>query len=109
MKLKEKTYQVAALYLVLSLVLMSVAACKTPAGRSSGQVVDDATITTKVKAKIADENIMRGIAVSVETFEGNVTLTGAVETSQQKKRAEEVAKSVDGVRAVNNLLMIRPS
>jgi hyperosmotically inducible protein len=109
MKLKEKAYQGAALYLVLALVLMSVAACKTPAGRTSGQVVDDATITTKVKAKIADENVMRGIAVSVETFEGNVTLTGAVETPQQKERAEEIAKSVDGVRAVNNLLMIRSS
>lgn len=109
MILNEKTYTSTAVYLVLALVLMTVAACRTPAGRTSGQVVDDATITTKVKAKIANEDVMRGLAVGVDTFEGNVTLTGAVKSPEQKQRAEEIAKSVYGVRAVNNLLMIRSS
>lgn len=44
----------------------------------------------------------------METFEGNVTLTGAVDTTQQKEdRAGKIAKSVDGVRKVNNLLLLK--
>lgn len=50
---------------------------------------------------------MKGLAISVETFEGNVTLAGAVDTTQQKDRAGEIAKSVDGVRKVNNLLLLK--
>lgn len=48
--------------------------CQTPAGRSAGEVVDDATITTKVKAGLFDESVLRGLAISVETFKGEVTL-----------------------------------
>ncbi len=107
MKLNEKFHRVLALNLILLMVLLSVSACKTPAGRTSGQVVDDATITTKVKAKIAEDGIMRGIAISVETFEGNVTLTGAVDTNAQRDRAEKLAKNTEGVRKVNNLIMLK--
>ena len=82
-------------------------ACRTPAGRTTGQVVDDATITTKVKAKLFDESILRGFAISVATFEGNVTLTGAVDTEAQKEKAGEIASSVYDVKKVNNLLKIK--
>lgn len=107
MHLKEKTYRVVAVYLALAMVLFAVSACRTPAGRTSGEVVDDAAITTKVKAKLYEDNILRGIAVSVETFDREVTLTGAVDTNEQKTRAEDIAKSVDGVKKVNNLLKIK--
>ncbi len=50
---------------------------------------------------------MKGLTISVETSDGNVTLTGAVDTPEQKARAEEIAKSVYGVRAVNNLLLLK--
>jgi hyperosmotically inducible protein len=107
MKHHENAYRLIALNLVLVMVLMSLGACATPAGRSSGQVVDDATITTKVKAKIAEENVLRGIAIGVKTFEGDVTLTGAVDTDKQKDRAEELAKNTEGVKNVNNLIKLK--
>jgi hyperosmotically inducible protein len=88
-------------------VLFSFSACQTPAGRSAGQVVDDATITTKVKAKLFDESILRGFAISVETFEGTVTLTGAVDTEEQREKAGQIAASTEGVEKVNNLLKIK--
>jgi hyperosmotically inducible protein len=99
--------------IILSLVLMSVLvmptflACQTPAGRTAGEVIDDATITTKVKAKLYDESVLSGFAISVITFEGEVTLTGAVDTAAQKERAGETARSVSGVRSVQNLLKIK--
>ena len=60
-----------------------------------------------MKSKLFDHNIMRGASISVDTFEGNVTLTGAVENEKQRERATAIVKSVYGVRKVNNLLMIK--
>lgn len=82
-------------------------ACQTPAGRTPGAVVDDATITTKVKAKLFEDEKLSGFAISVDTFKGEVTLTGAVKTPEEKERATEIARSVEGVKAVNNILHLR--
>jgi len=60
-----------------------------------------------VKAKLFDDNILRGASISVERFEGNVTLTGAVENENQRERATAIVEGVYGVRKVNNLLMIK--
>jgi len=64
-------------------------------------------VTTQVKAKLFDDNIMRGASIGVDTFEGNVTLTGAVENETQGERATAIVKSVYAVRQVNHLLMIK--
>jgi osmotically-inducible protein OsmY len=60
-----------------------------------------------VKAKLFDDNIMGGASISVDTFEGNLTLTGAVENAKQRESATAIVKSVYGVCKVNNLLMIK--
>ena len=101
------TGRIIALASILFVIMCFLAACETPAGRSAGEVVDDATITTKVKAKIFDDETLNGFAISVETFEGGVTLTGAVDTPAQKQRVTDIARSVKGVRKVNNLLKIK--
>lgn len=98
------------LFVLMSLILVSgLAACQTPAGRSAGQVVDDSTITTKVKAKLFEDDHLSGFAISVETFEGEVTLTGAVNSVDDKELAARIARSVHGVTGVNNLLKIKPA
>jgi len=81
--------------------------CHTPAGRSPGEVVDDVTITTQIKASLLADQTLSGIAISVTTFEGGVTLTGAVKNSAQIKRASDIAYSVKGVKRVDNLLKIK--
>ena len=88
-------------------MLFVLAACQTPAGRSAGEVVDDGTITTEIKALLLNDDITRGLAVSVQTFQGVVTLTGAVDTEGQRTRATDVAYSVTGVKKVNNLVEIK--
>jgi hyperosmotically inducible periplasmic protein len=98
---------VVGLVLMSVFVISSLLACQTPAGRTAGEVIDDATITTKVKAMLFDESVLRGFAISVKTFEGEVTLTGAVDTAAQKDRAGETARSVSGVRSVQNLLKVK--
>lgn len=94
-------------WILVVLIAGGLLACQTPAGRSPGDVIDDATITTKVKAKLFDDSLFRGIAISVETFDGEVTLTGAVDTPEQKRRAVEIARSVTGVKGVNDLLQLK--
>jgi hyperosmotically inducible periplasmic protein len=94
--------------LIMALCVMVVfAACQTPAGRSAGEVVDDGTITTEVKAKLLNDSVTKGLAVSVQTFEGAVTLIGAVDTEAQRARAAELAQSVKGVKKVNNLVTLK--
>jgi osmotically-inducible protein OsmY len=60
-----------------------------------------------VNAKLFDDNIMRGASISVDTFEGNVTLTGAVKNEKQIEHATAIVKSVYGVRKARNLTMIK--
>ncbi|HAR95048.1 MAG TPA: transporter [Deltaproteobacteria bacterium] len=88
-------------------LVVGLSACRTPAGRSAGQVVDDATITSEVKAKLLADSVTKGIAVSVETFEGQVTLTGAVDNEDEREKAGQIAKGVRGVRKVHNLLNLK--
>jgi len=60
-----------------------------------------------MKAKLFDDIIIRGASISVDTLEGIVTLTGAVENEKQVEHATAIAKSVYGVRKVSNLLMLK--
>jgi hyperosmotically inducible protein len=87
--------------------LAGLMACQTPAGRSPGGVVDDATITTKVKTRLFQHEQLSGFAIGVDTFKGEVTLSGGVDTPEQKQLATEVAQSVRGVQNVNNVIMLK--
>ncbi|MBN2125675.1 MAG: BON domain-containing protein [Deltaproteobacteria bacterium] len=102
-----RTSRSLIMLILVSGLVLCLWSCQTPAGRTAGQVVDDATITTKVKAKIFNDSILKGFAISVETFEGEVTLTGAVGVESERKRAEDLARATTGVRKVNNLIRIK--
>jgi hyperosmotically inducible protein len=92
-----------ALALLLSLVGVQ-AAMTADKSEKVEQYVDDAAITTAVKAKLAADKVKTLARVSVDTIQGVVTLTGTVESADQKKHAEEVARGVKGVsKVVNNL------
>ena len=102
----RKYLKAVILLLTVSVCLMSTA-CQTPAGRSAGNVVDDSAVTTKVKAKLLADNILSIFTISVKTFKGEVTLRGAVRTSEQIQRATDIARSVTGVNRVNNLIRLK--
>ena len=72
-----------------------------------GQYVDDAAITTKVKAQLLDDPDVKSTQVSVETMKGVVQLSGFVQNRQIATRAEQVTRRVDGVRGVKNDLVVR--
>ena len=74
--------------------------------RSAGAVMDDTTITTKVKSAFAADPDVSAMRVSVKTVDGRVNLTGQVKNQTEKRKAEQVARDVSGVRSVNNELVV---
>jgi osmotically-inducible protein OsmY len=89
---------------------ITVGACAAVQGReSTGEYVDDATISTKVRAEIIrDPNLKMG-QVGVETMQGVVQLTGFVDNPAQKAEAAQLARSIKGVKEVKNNIVVRPS
>ncbi|HTO55815.1 MAG TPA: BON domain-containing protein [Myxococcota bacterium] len=69
----------------------------------------DAWITTKVKMSLLTTENVPSTAINVDTVDGKVTLHGIVSTDSEKTRAEQVARQIEGVRTVNNLLQVVPS
>ena|ERR1051325_10611109 len=75
--------------------------------RSTGQTVDDATITAKVKSQLLADPDVSALNVNVTTFKGQVQLSGYVENSTQRSKAEQIAKNTQGVKSVSNDLIVK--
>jgi len=77
---------------------------------TTGQYVDDATVTAKVKTAIAtDVGVKAASNVNVETYRGVVQLSGFADTDDQASRAANSAKKVNGVRSVKNDIRVKSS
>ena len=94
---------------VMMVLLGILAGCQAMTGRTAGENVDDATITTTVKARLAQDKLGTLTRVDVDTTSGVVSLNGVVKSPQERTRAEEVARGVGGVKKVINNLQIQKS
>src|SRR6267143_5714242 len=79
------------------------------AGRTIGAGVNDGWLWVKTRFDLAAADNLRDSTINVDIDNATVTLSGTVATAVQKAEAEKVAKSVDGVKAVKNLLKVSPS
>jgi hyperosmotically inducible protein len=92
-----------------ALTLLVTAGCAVGRGQQTvGAYVDDSAITTAVKARMVDNKNVDAAAISVETLNGTVMLSGFAKNADEKKVAGELAWKVDGVKAVKNEIAIRP-
>jgi osmotically-inducible protein OsmY len=107
-----------ALAFALSAALaLTLAACSsnqssgggtTSSGTSSvSQATKDATLTAKVKSALAADVGLSTVSINVDSSGNTVTLKGNVDSADKKKRAEEVARKVDGVATVRNELTVK--
>ena len=95
-------------YFVLVMLMVSFAACaSTRTQESAGEYVDDSVITTKVKSLLAADDFLKSFQISVETFKGTVQLSGFVNSQEAVDKAVEITRSVKGVQAVNNDLIVK--
>ena len=88
-------------------VLGLVGCAGTPTKESTGEYVDDASITTKVKSALLKDDAVKSFQVSVETFKGVVQLSGFVDNADQKAAAAKDAAGVPGVSDVKNNITVK--
>ncbi|HPL62542.1 MAG: BON domain-containing protein [Syntrophales bacterium] len=82
--------------------------CASMTGKSAGETIDDAVITSSVNGKIIADPMLKFLKIDVDTFNGNVTLSGSVANKEAEQRAIELARGTKGVKSVKSNLMIRP-
>jgi osmotically-inducible protein OsmY len=93
---------------VLVILLSSLLGCaSTSSQEGTGEYVDDAIITTKVKAEIFRDDSLKSSEINVETFKGVVQLSGFVSSREDIKRAVEIARRVKGVTSVKDDMRVK--
>jgi len=75
---------------------------------TAGSYVDDAAITTAIKAKFVEDKVVSASSISVETLNGTVQLSGFARNPEEKRQAEQIARNTRNVRAVRNDIVVRP-
>jgi len=89
-------------------LLVSVTGCAVFRDQEPiGAYIDDATLTTRVKAKFAESPAVSAAAISVETMKGTVQLSGFAKTADERRMAENLARNTSGVKSVRNDIIIR--
>jgi len=99
-----RTFKMLAVTLA---VLFFMTGCQALTGATLGENIDDGSITTSVKTKLASDRLVTLTRVGVETDNGTVYLTGEVETAEQRSHIGSLASQVKGVKRVVNNLQVR--
>ena len=95
--------------LIAAAALVVTSGCAVSRGQeTTGAYVDDAAITTSVKAKMVEDKNVDASAIKVETLNGEVMLSGFAKNSTEKNVAENIAMHVKGVKTVKNQIVVRP-
>ena len=95
--------------LVAAAALVVTSGCAVTRGQeTTGAYVDDASITTSVKAKMVEDKNVDASAIKVETLNGEVMLSGFAKNPTEKSTAESIATKVNGVKTVKNQIVVRP-
>ncbi len=98
--MRKRKFTATLLALVLALPLF--AAC----GKTVGDTIDDATVTTRVKTAFINDPLVGALRIDVDTFKGVVTLSGRVKSKAEEDKAVAIAKSIKGVTDVKSTLQI---
>ena len=102
----KKTSLIAAA--LSAFLAVSVVGCaSTSKSEGTGEYVDDAVLTTKVKAAIFNEPGLKSFEINVETYKGVVQLSGFVNSQADINKAVDVARSVKGVVSVKNNMRVK--
>ncbi len=98
--------------LVAMMLAVSLAGCAgmgmggSGTQRTAGQAVDDATIGTRLKAALAADPELSALKINVDTTQGAVRLRGEVKNIGLRRKAEDLARKIEGVKSVDNQLVI---
>ncbi len=94
--------------LLVAAMAVSMTACtSTPTQSSASEYVDDSMITAKVKALFVEDPTVSALRINVETFRGTVQLSGFANSSDEIRRAVQLARTVNGVSSVKNDIRLK--
>ncbi|HAM34066.1 MAG TPA: transporter [Deltaproteobacteria bacterium] len=102
-----KRHRMLGFLICIGLIAVFLGCASTPTREGTGEYIDDSAITTKVKAAIFNDPSLKVFQINVETFKGEVQLSGFVDSAQSVKKAGEVARGVNGVKSVKNNLIVK--
>ncbi len=103
-----KTSSNRNLFAAAILGLALVAGCaSTSKQESTGEYIDDTTLTSKVKAKFVDDKAVSAMNINVETFKGTVQLSGFANNQAEADRAVQLARATEGVKSVKNDIRLK--
>jgi hyperosmotically inducible periplasmic protein len=106
---KPYTFAATGAFAAIAAILITASGCAVTRGQESvGAYVDDAAITTAVKARYVENKDVDTLSIKVETLNGTVMLSGFAKDSMEKTTAETLAWKVDGVKSVKNQIAVRP-
>jgi osmotically-inducible protein OsmY len=89
-----------------TIVAAALAGCAgTPTMESTGEWIDDTWITTKVKSTLLGEGA--GMEISVETFRGQVQLSGFAKSQADIDKALQLTRGISGVKGIKNDIRLR--
>ncbi|HVJ26809.1 MAG TPA: BON domain-containing protein [Vicinamibacterales bacterium] len=77
-------------------------------GKTVGDTIDDATITTRVKTAFVNDPVVGTLRIDVDTFKGLVTLSGRVKSKDEEEKAIALARKTKGVTDVKSTVVIEP-
>ncbi len=89
--------------------LLTATGCAVTRGQeTTGAYIDDAALTTRIKARFVENKQVDAASIRVETLNGTVMLSGFAKSTTERNTAEAIARGVNGVKSVKNELAIRP-
>jgi osmotically-inducible protein OsmY len=98
----------AVLAIAATVSLVQLTGCAVARDQQTvGSYIDDATITTRVKARMAEDKSVSATSISVETLNGTVQLSGFAKSTDERATAERLARATPGVQAVRNDILVR--
>ena len=100
--MRKHSYATAIMLALVLVAPLLLGAC----GKSVGDTIDDATITTRVKTAYINDPIVGALRIDVDTFKGVVTLSGRVKSKEEEQKAIQLARAIKGVSDVRSTLQI---
>ena len=101
-----KRYSYTTVFLLVATLLAPL--MLTACGKSVGETIDDATVTTRVKTALLNDPDVGGLRIDVDTFKGVVTLSGRVKSKDEEGKALALARRIGGVKDVKSTLQVQP-
>lgn len=91
-----------------SILVVALVACAPTAKREgTGEYIDDAVITGKVKAALVADPQLKATEINVETYKGTVQLSGFVSSAEDITKAVQMTRDIAGVKSVKNDMTVK--